>query len=341
MFYVPLPRTLEAALRDIEDKKVQVRVAAAKDLVAHVDAGRDRILAALERALQDSNALVRASACESLGAIRGREALGALLHSVEDEHQLVRQSAILALGEIGDGRAQKRLERALTDERPEIRFQAVMAYPRVVGTPRDALGALVRATRDDDESVVHVAFRMSEEVTANEAGVVDDSILERAKACLKHPSAKVRAVAAVLVGTAGLADADAVLTSIVDGALTTGLEPEDIGAAIELAGERHLQAALPALRRRAFGGLLGFARDGYQWQARVALARLGDDRAKKYILAELRAGTVERRTLAVSAAGRARMLEAKGLLVAMKDRPDRAEPSAIDAALQLLDGIRS
>ncbi|NUP14411.1 MAG: HEAT repeat domain-containing protein [Polyangiaceae bacterium] len=341
MFYAPLPRTLEAALRDIGDTKVQVRVSASKDLVAHVDADRARVVAALEKALKDdTNALVRSSAAEGLGAVSAKESLAALLVAVEDEHQIVRQMAIQALGEIGDARAQNRLERALSDERPEVRFQAVMAFPRVSRDRPAIVAALVRATQDADPRVAHVAFRMAEEVTADEGGVVEEVILDRAKASLDHASFDVRAVAAVIVATAGLPDGDDIIASIAEGK-TKGEEPEDTAAAIELAAERKLERVIPALRRRAFGGLLGLTRDPFVWQARVALARFGDDRAKKHILGELRAKTFERRTLAVSAAGRARLSEAKPLLVAMKGDPDRAEPSAVDAALRLLEGARA
>lgn len=175
MFYAPLPRTLEAALRDITDRKVQVRVSASKDLVAHVAADRAKVVSALEKALGDSNGLVRASAAEGLGAVEGKEALSALLVAVEDEHQIVRQTALQALGEIGDARAQQRLERALKDARPEVRFQAVMAYPRVASSREDAMAALAEATRDDDDSVAHIAFRMAEELSEDARGVVADA----------------------------------------------------------------------------------------------------------------------------------------------------------------------
>lgn len=334
MFYAPLPRTLEAALRDVQDPKVQVRVSAAKDLVAHGTEARAKVVAALEKALSDSNGLVRAAAAEGLGALAGKEALSALLVAVEDEHQIVRQTAIQALGEIGDSRAQQRLSRALKDDRPEVRFQAVMAYPRVASSPQDAMTALLAATRDPDDTVAHIAFRMAEELTEDARGVVPEPILARAKVCLERGSPKLRAVSAVLLATAGRPDADAVLGQIVEGKLPDA-DPEDVAAAIELAGERGLSALQPALHKRAFGGLL--RRDPFQWQARVALARLGEARAKKEILAELSAGSFERRTLAASAAGRARLSEARSLLLALRDQPERAEPSAVDAALALLD----
>lgn len=355
MFYSPLPRTLEAALRDITDAKVAVRVSAAKDLVSHAQGeGRARVLSAFEKALSDPHALVRSAAAEGLGAAQAKESLAALLAAVEDDHQLVRQTAILALGDIRDPRAQKRLERALTDERAEVRFQAVMAYPRVCSQKSEALAALLRATKDEDPSVAHVAFRMTEELsepedgavaTAASSAVVCEEVLERARAVFAQKGAlKVRAVAAILLASAGDDRADDLLVEIVSNRVRAAspaeaMEPEDMASAIELAGDRNLSAARPALEKRAFGGFLGLSRDPFQWQARVALARMGDERAKRYILDELAARSFERRTLAASAAGRARLVEARARLLALRDKPDQAEPSAVEAALQLLEAF--
>jgi HEAT repeat protein len=333
MFYSPLPRTLEAALRDLGEKKAEVRASAVRDLARHRESDRERVIGGLERALGDDNALVRATAAECLGELSAIESLPKLLVAVEDDHQLVRQNAILALGELGDSRAQQRLERALDDARPEVRFQAVMAYPRVASSRSDAIAALLKATSDDDENIAHIAFRMAEELAE---GPVDEEILVRARECLTHSKPRVRAVAAVLLAGAQEAAADAVLVEIVNGKLVTP-EVADVAAAIELCGEHGLQAVRPALTKRAFGGLLGFAADPFQWHARVALARMGDARAKKAILEELAALSFAKRTLAVSAAGKARLVEARAALLAMKGRPERAEPSAVEAALAELE----
>lgn len=348
MFYSPLPRTLEAALRDISDAKVAVRVSAAKDLMTHTDGeGRSRAIAAFEKALSDSNALVRSAAAEGLGAAQAKEALGSLLAAVEDDHQLVRQTAILALGDIRDPRAQQRLERALTDERAEVRFQAVMAYPRVCSKKADALEALLHATKDADASVAHVAFRMSEELCEPTEGdlhtSVPEEVLERARAILEQDGPlKVRAIAAILLASAGDDRADELLVNIVSNRVSAAspaeaMEPEDMASAIELVGDRNLASARPALEKRAFGGFLGLSRDPFQWQARVALARMGDEKARKYILDELAAQSFERRTLAASAAGRARMIEARSRLLALRDKPDQAEPTAVETALRLIE----
>jgi len=334
MFHSPLPRTLEAAVRDLGEKKPEVRASAVRDLAKHAETDRERVVQGLERALSDAHALVRATAAETLGALEARESLPKLLVAVEDEHQLVRQNAILALGELGDSRAQQRLQRALADSRPEVRFQAVMAFARVASSRDDALDALVTATEDEDETIAHIAFRMAEEL---DDGEVDEKILLRARECLASEKPRVRAVAAVLLAGAGEAAADDVIAEMVAGKLKTP-EVADVARAIELAGERSIDKTRRALERRAFGGVLGFAADPFQWHARVALARMGDPRAKKAILAELGASSFARRTLAVSAAGRALLSEARPTLLAMRDRPDQAEPSAVDAALELLKG---
>jgi HEAT repeat protein len=337
MFYSPLPRTLEAALRDLGEKKPEVRASAVRDLARHSESDRERVIGGLERALTDQNALVRATSAECLGELVATESLPKLLVAVEDEHQLVRQNAILALGELGDSRAQQRLERALGDSRPEVRFQAVMAYPRVASSRADAVAALLKATADEDENIAHIAFRMAEEL-AEDGGRVDEEILVRARECLAHSKPRVRAVAAVLLAGAKDPAADEALSEIVNGKLVTP-EVADIAAAIELAGQRELPVQA-ALAKRAFGGLLGIAADPFQWHARVALARMGDARAKKAILAELGALSFAKRTLAVSAAGKARLFEARSTLLDMKGRPERAEPSAVEAALADLEETR-
>jgi HEAT repeat protein len=333
LFYPSLPRNLEAAFRDAKDAKPAVRASAMRDLVSHVEAARERVIAALTAGLTDDAPAVRAAAAEALGDVAATEALPGLLVLVEDDDQLVRQRAILALGELRDPRAQQRLERALGDPRPEVRYQAVMAYPRVASEREDADRALVRATRDADDHVVHVAFRMAEELA--EEGPISRGMLERARACLRHDAARVRVVAAVVLARSDDPAGDAIVASVVDGSLKTD-EPEDLAAAIDLAGERKLASCTRALERRAFGGLFSFVRDPYRWHARVALARMGHARARAEIVDELGSLSYERRTLAVSAAGRARLIEAKPRILEMKDRPERADPHAVEAALDLL-----
>jgi len=360
----PLPRTLDAALRDLADPKPEVRVDAIADLQAHVPAHRAAALAALDQALRDAAPRVRAAAARVLGESEARELLPALLIACEDDDEAVRQEAIAALGEVGDPRACGKLERALGDARPEVRFQAVMAYPRVCAVPGDVLQALVRATEDTDEHVVHVALRMAEEIagrppptaagsdatgaaleSAPEDEAFDDEdegpsnidpvLLARARALLTHAAPRVRAVAAVILARSNDPAGDAVLLGVADGAVATP-EAEDIASAITLAGTRGLRRAIPALERRAFGGVLGFGRDPWAWHARTALARMGHARASREILRELEVRDRTRRTLAVVAAGRARLLAARAPLDRLRASGD-IDASLVGRALAALD----
>lgn len=337
----PLPRTLDAALRDVASPKPAVRAEAARELVPHAEAARSRVVSALEGALRDDkDGRVRAAAAVSLADIEAREALPTLLVAVEDPDPMVRQMAITALGEIGDARATERLRRALADDRPEVRFQAVIAFPRVIARREDGMEALLSATDDSDPLVVHIALRMIEELATKrdeqgeEHGVPEEA-LARAGALLKHESGAVRVAAAILLARAGEEAGRDLLVKVAQGDLATG-EGDDEAAAIELCGELGLKAARPGLERRAFGGILGVGRDRFAWHARVALARMGHERATQEILRELGSWDRDRRTLAVAAVGRARIAAARPLVEAMRGDETRADAGAVAEALAAL-----
>jgi HEAT repeat protein len=358
----PLPRSLEAALRDLGADKPAVRAASVRDLSAHgadVDDGgdasgdataspaRERIVRALLRTLRnDAAPEVRAVAATALADLHAIEGLSELLLAVEDDDALVRQMAICALGELGDSRATERLRRALGDERAEVRFQAVMAYPRVCASREASLDALLAATSDPDALVCHIALRMTDEVRGE--GAPDPRVLERARALLDHASSQVRVVCAVLLATEhARAQADdraddradpriaAILTKLARGDEKT-TDPEDLAAGIELCGELGLTDATRGLERRAFGGLLGLRRDPHAWHARVALARMGHERARREILRELGAADRDVRSLAVAAAGRARIEAAREPILRMRGDERRVDPHAVDEALAAL-----
>lgn len=363
----PLPRTLEAALRDAADPKPSVRVDALAELAPHAATDRARVVAALERALDDTHPPARAIALQVLGAVEAEEVLPAILVRCEDDDAAVRQEAIAALGAIRDERACGKLERALVDGRPEVRFQAVMAYPRVCRARGDVVEALVRATGDEDEHVAHIALRMAEELAGaraplagvdpeadpEELAVDDDAIddddatpadvpapiLERARTLLTHRSPRVRAVAAIVLARAGDPAGHGVLVGVVDGSVPTP-EAEDVAAAIHLAGRLRLTGARRALERRAFGGLLGFGRDATAWHARTALARMDHERATREVLRDVESRDPGRRALAVVAAGQARLQAARPALTRIAGRSG-AEATLASRALAALDRARS
>ena len=341
MFSAPLlPRTLEAALRDLGAAKPSVRAGAVRDLTRHESEAREDVIRGLERALRDEAAEVRAAAATALADTRAVESLPALLLAVEDDHPMVRQMAICALGEIGDPRATERLRRALRDARAEVRFQAVIAFPRVSASPDAVVEALLESTRDEDPLVCHIALRMAEEVGAGE---IDPRFIARARALVEHASGDVRVASALLLAHDAQAAhaprdarAEAVLVGVSRGAIKTH-DREDEAAAIERAGVLGLEAARPGLEKRAFGGFLGLGKDPFAWHARVALARMGHDRACREILAELGSTDRDVRTLAVAAAGRARLSAARERLAAMRGDEGRVDPGAVAEALALLD----
>lgn len=356
MFGPPsLPRTLDAALRDLKSDKVKVRAEAARELAPHAESARKEVVRALEGALRDADAQVRGAAALAMADIQGREALASLLVAIEDEDAYVRQMAILALGEIGDARAGQRLERALSDERPEVRFQAVMAFPRVCSDHDSALSALVKATGDSDDKVCHIALRMMEELgaQADEQGRdrgLSPQAIARAGELLSHASAQVRLAAAILLARAEAHTEEEtsskpapqrafqdVLLQAVAGSLKTD-DGEDEAAAVELCGELRLREAIPALERRAFGFMLGLGRDRFAWNARVSLAQMEHPKAIREIVSELNGWNRDRRTLAVAAVGRARIQSARPILQAMKNDSGKADSKAVEAALFALDG---
>jgi hypothetical protein len=306
----PLPRNLEAAVRDLGSVRPEVRVSAIEDLVRHADRNdfvRTRAVPLIAERLKDAHPRVRSSAAVALADLSAEEALPALLVAVEDEDGHVREMALSALGEIGDTRALPRLRRALSDDRPEVRYQAVIAFSRVAKDDHDVDGALVEAANDDDAAIVHIALRVAEE-RIDEGKKPDGRLVRRAKELLDAERSEVAVVAAIFLAKAGDASGHDVVLRVVRGAFATGKEDER--AAVELAGALDLRAAVPDLERRAFG-IVRHVKDTCSFHAKIALARMGHARAKSEILGDLDSARREVREAAVVAAGRARLREAK------------------------------
>lgn len=334
----PLPRTLEASVRDLESTKPEVRASAVADLVRHVDDEvRTRALPLLEARLGDAHPAVRAAAAVALGDIHAHEALPALLLRVEDEDAHVRQMAINALGEIGDPRAVPRLRRALGDERPEVRYQAVIAFARASKDAGEIDVALAEASEDDDEAIAHIALRVAEERV--DAGTpLSRALRDRARKLVTEGSPPLALVAAILLGKAGDEAGNAVLLRVVRGALPVKPDAEDERAAVELVGALDLREAIPALERRVWG-LARFVKDTSKFHARIALARMGHPRARAEILEELSASKPEVASAAVVAAGRAHLGEARERIAALSR--SAADPALVTEALALLDRAKA
>jgi HEAT repeat protein len=308
----PLPRTLEASFRDLRSTSYATRASAVRDVVRHAlaeDAVRTRALPLLEQALSsDLSSAVRAAAALALADLAAHEALATLLVAVEDDDPRVRQMALTALGEIGDARARPRLERALHDRRPEVRYQAIIAFARVASGDGAAVAeALAAALDDTDAEIRYIAVRLAEEHR------IEGPIASRAHALLDAKDDALAVAAALYVARLGDTRGRSAILDIVAGRRRTPVL-EDEQASVELAGELDLREAIPDLERRTWGGrhLLrrvmgwgaGAAVAGCSWHARIALAKMGHERARSEILADLSSWRRETREAAVVAAAR-------------------------------------
>jgi HEAT repeat protein len=332
----PLPRTLEAALRDAEHVRPDVRLAALADLKRHARDGEACALEQLLGRLTDSEPQVRAAAALALADIDARAAVEPLIRAISDSDAGVRQMALLAVGELAatqHAAACAAALRGLVDPLPAVRYQAVVALARL--RSEDALESLLVGTRDTDPEVRHVAFRVAEEVFGGRANERVPTVLaQRARGALRDDNRAVQLSAAILLATL---EEEAGSERVVEelNARRRIQHVEDEVIAIELCAELRLVAAIPGLERRAFG-LLG-GRTPVSWHARVALAELGHARAKSVILRGLSAWSRDARTLAVAAAGRARLTEARAILQRMVGAPERAEPEAVKDALAAIN----
>src|SRR5260221_13989924 len=326
-----LPRSFDAALRDVQDQKGQVRLSAVHDLARHATTEEGgRAVAALIAALEsDVSGQVRGAAAIALADAQARGGVDALLGAADDSHLHVRQMALIALGELGDRRDERVLDvvrQALRHDAPALRFQALIAASRLEASFAEE--ALLAATRDEDDEVRHVSFRLLEErATTSDLEVRPGRpVLAAAARGLADPELSVRLAAAILLGRAGDPSGARVIVEGV-GARGARLDPEDEQAAIVLAGDLRLREAAPGLSLRAWGRL-GFGRSRFAYEARIALAQMDDARARSAILRGLDAWTRDARTLAVVAAGRAKLPEARAAIQAMRDDDSRAEPGA-------------
>jgi len=339
----PLPRSLDACLRDIDSAAERTRISAMRDLVRHAhrgDTARAIAIPLFEKALRgDASATVRADAALALADVGAEEALATLLVAVEDDDQRVRQMALTALGEIGDPRATQRLARALRDPRPEVRYQAVIAFARVAkGDAAAVATALSDALVDPDPAIRYIAMRLAEEYDDGGGPLRNNRLETRARQLVETPDDDVVVVSALYLARIGVVAGRAVVLDVVAERRTTP-EIEDEQACVELAGQLDMREAIPALERRVWGtrrvlrAVLSWGagdKASCSWHARIALARMGHARAKSEILSDLASLRREIREAAVVAAGRAHLGEARPAIERLGSSVD---PSLVREAL--------
>lgn len=334
--FTPLPRTLEAALRDAVHERPEVRLAALTCLKRHARDGQADAVHELARRLRiDPEPQVRARAALCLADVDARNELPLLVAAASDQDARVRQMALLGIGELAEldhAEACAAAMRGLVDRMPAVRYQAVVALARLQAAA--SLESLLVGSRDLDPEVRHVSLRVAEEVFGGRTEPAPPALVQRARGALRDDNRGVQASAAILLSVLGESAGRERLVELVNSSARF-LHAEDEVVAVELCGQLGLVQATPGLERRAFGVLGGRAAAG--WHARVALAELGHARAKLSILRGLSAWSRDARTLAVAAAGRARLQEARAILQRMLGAPERAEPDAVAEALALIE----
>jgi hypothetical protein len=188
---------------------------------------------------------------------------------------------------------------------------------------------------DEDPWVRHLAVRLVEQRLCERGEQMAPAFSERLERAATQDSHRaVRLAASIVLTRSGDPRGPACLAELLNGS-RRGFELDDEYTAVEVAGECGVEAAKPGLTRRA-GGRWVLWPDPMVWSARIALVALGDDAARHQILRGLHAWTREQRELAVFAAGKARIIEARQRLEQMRDRERLADPETVAEALHSL-----
>jgi hypothetical protein len=340
----PLPRSLSATLRDASHPKARVRVSAIADLVrwAGTELGEGCVARLIDMVRGDDDLEVRAAAALGLADAGASAGLEVLIEAARAGAPRLRQLALVALGELappGHPAATAQVQRAQASEAPALRFQALVAAARLCADD-ELVTALTAALDDVEARIRYVACRIIEErfLTGDPAGAAAPSataLLATISTLLIDSDPDVALIAAILLAPRGSLPArQLIVRAINQRRHFSNLDDEQ--AAIELCAELPLNAARPGLVARAFGGALRGV-SPVAFQARVALARLGDARAQTQIIRGLSAWSRAARSEAVAAAGQARLEAARPRLLAMRNDERQADASSVAEALLALD----
>lgn len=315
----PLPRNLEAALRDCSAKRVEVRRSALRDLVRHANGeARARVVGALKILLaSDKEVEIRALAavvCADAGII---ELWSELMLALDDQAPRVTQMALLALGELAttvtDAEVAK-VRSYLTSELPALRYQAISTLYRF--RKDESTAQLLQSIEDPDAEIRWLGLHLLDEWLGTSDGVGSllaqvgepAALAERMGRDVPH----VRAEAGLLLLRWDSQIAFAMLETLLD--RPKGLEAGQLEGLIERFGTTGCRQSIPWLKRHArrgwFEGRLG-------WVALLSLARLGDAEARQAIVEELRASSLRSQARALEAVRQLRLAEAVTVLEAM------------------------
>ncbi len=256
----PLPPHFHAALRDVDAKRHDARMAAAERLGrAEGELERTSALPGLVRLAKDKHAGVRAAALAGIGLLGDEAQLEVALTALADPFAEVREFAALAVGQIGGPLALAALRSALSHEGAEVRFQAVSALIEL--DPEHAAPDLVRMLEDQDSEV-------RAQAVAGLSSLEAPHLAGHLAGALKDAAQGVRFEAAIALAAIGDKRGEDVLLA----ALSQG---ERVAEAAEGLSRLGCQRACEPLAKIA---LSWFAAPDLRALTAAALIRLGDER---------------------------------------------------------------
>lgn len=337
----PLRRNYAAALRDLRSQKAAVREAAAQDLSVVGSSNAREAADALAPLLDDEAAKVRIAALHALGALDARHLLDAIARRLDDGDSEVRQAAVISLAEIGGDRALAALDRALAHAHNDVRYQALLGLCKV--SPPRGLDAARALLSSDDPWIAAEAAEQLGLLAELHPGSFGEGCREAVREALHAEltaarSGRIAVSAAMSLARLGDDRAWPALIAFVGGERAVEGQDEPMLAqdAVDLLGgapEPFAPAAREALARHAWKVVPSMTRS----LARASLARLGDRRAIREVIAGLDAFWQSRRLESVHIARRARLREASDALVTRLKRRD-TDPLAIVEALAEIGG---
>lgn len=337
-----LPRSLNATFRDIGNSKPAVRLSAVQDLVRWSSSSeRARCIGQLVDTLKsDRDVDVRAAAALALADAEAHEALADVMATAEQGPPRLRQMALVAVGELavpGFAPALALARTALSSDMPALRFQALVAASRLM-TAEELVAELLTALNDEEAKLRYLACRIAEErcFEAATATSAPRDLRERFEQLLIDPDVGVAIASALVLARRGSERARALLIRELN-RRGSFAHQDDEQAAIELCADLSLDRARPGLEARAFGGLFGSG-SSLAFQARVALARLGDERAVAQILEGLSSWSRALRAQAVAAAGQAKLQAARARLIQLQREDRRLDRRSLAEAIASIDG---
>lgn len=337
-----LPRNLTAALRDIDSRKVQVRRSAARDLGTHVASNaRAQVVEQLSAvAEQDPDTEVRAQAILALADGGAIEAVALLVRLANAAAPRVMQMALLALSELaqpGESDALDAAHQAMGSELPALRYQGLVAVRCLAG--KAAVSTIATALSDSDDEVRWVAVRLLDELyqqieSAAEASEWAAPLTPSLRTVMHDHNRRVATAAQLLLARWGDADAIRDLALLLS-ASGSSLDRQDELDAIRLTARFRVLEAKAALQKRAWPL---FFETTVAFEARVALAHLGDSRAEQSILHDLRSPVASKCARAIEPVGLLRLVDGRTRLIQLLGSPERFDVEAVRQALQRLDG---